>query len=196
MFGLWFLLWIVNVDGYNPLTIFSRILSSHSRIPDQNYDYNSPISKTMKLYSGMMMEDDSNFFPFDKLEEENALEKSMARELYDELRVGKPGLPVEDFMKWEDIVDVMETGVIDGETMEIIIDEVGVKDGIISFDQFFELVALVNEVTITFENGAQFLDDDTSLEEEESVEDENSEATYKWILDAMTKGKPKKIDTQ
>ena len=62
-------------------------------------------------------DDDSSFKPYD--EEDDQLEKQMARELYDELRQGKPGLPVADFMVWEDIVDVMSTGVIDDETMEV-----------------------------------------------------------------------------
>ena len=62
-------------------------------------------------------EDDGAFRPYD--EEDDQLEKQMARELFDELRAGKPGLPVADFMLWEDIIDVMSTGVIDDETMEV-----------------------------------------------------------------------------
>ena len=81
--------------------------------------------------------DEGPFQPFD--EADSALEKEMARELYDELRQGKPSLDVADFLVWEDIVDVMSTGVIDDETMQVIIEEVGVTDGTISFDQFFEV---------------------------------------------------------
>lgn len=46
------------------------------------------------------------------------------------------------------VIDVMNTGIIDQETMEIIMDEVGVKNGLISFEQFYELVELVNQVNI------------------------------------------------
>ena len=63
----------------------------------------------------------------------------MARELYDDLRQGKPLLPIADFLAWEDIVDVLDSGVIDDETMQVIIEDVGVTDGAISFDQFFEV---------------------------------------------------------
>jgi hypothetical protein len=36
-------------------------------------------------------------------------------------------------------VDVLDSGVIDDETMQVIIEDVGVTDGAISFDQFFEV---------------------------------------------------------
>ena len=63
-------------------------------------------------------------------------------------------------MMWEDIEDVMDNGIIDEETMEIIIDEVGVKNGILTFEQFYALVELVNQVS-------EALDGDEELTGEE-----------------------------
>ena len=80
-------------------------------------------------------DDDETFRPFEETEEDIQLEKEMARELFDELRASKPSLPLADFMAWEDIVDVMSTGVIDDETMKVIIEEVGIKDDMITFEQ-------------------------------------------------------------
>lgn len=80
-------------------------------------------------------DDDDTFRSFEETEEDIQLEKEMARELFDELRASKPSLPVADFMAWEDIVDVMSTGVMDDETMKVIIEEVGIKDDVITFEQ-------------------------------------------------------------
>ncbi len=80
-------------------------------------------------------DDDEDFRPFEETEEDIQLEKEMARELYDELRASKLSLSVADFMAWEDIVDVMDTGVIDEETMKVIIEEVGITDDVITFEQ-------------------------------------------------------------
>lgn len=66
-------------------------------------------------------DDDETYTDFDTLNSDNELEIQLARELYDELRAGRLGLPVESFLEWEDIQDVLSNGVIDSETMEIII---------------------------------------------------------------------------
>jgi hypothetical protein len=84
-------------------------------------------------------DDDEDFRPFEETEEDIQLEKEMARELYDELRASKLSLSVADFMAWEDIVDVMDTGVIDEETMKVIIEEVGITDDVITFEQVLVL---------------------------------------------------------
>eukprot|EP00596_Hydrurales_sp_CCMP1899_P010927 CAMPEP_0119043630 /NCGR_PEP_ID=MMETSP1177-20130426/24302_1 /TAXON_ID=2985 /ORGANISM="Ochromonas sp, Strain CCMP1899" /LENGTH=129 /DNA_ID=CAMNT_0007012175 /DNA_START=229 /DNA_END=618 /DNA_ORIENTATION=- len=123
----------------------------------------------------------------------------MARELYDELRAGQLGLPVTSFLEWEDIQDVLSNGVIDAETMEIIIDECGVKDGVITFEQFYDLVALVNQVELALDNDEEDIVGDGSeadllLEDEEKEGDKGHDEAYKWLVDAVNLGQEMKKD--
>ena len=106
-----------------------------------------------------ILDDDEVYTDFETMNSDNELEKKMARELYDELREGQLGLSIESFLKWEDIEDVLNNGIIDEETMEIIIDEVGVKNGILTFEQFYELVELVNQVSLALDGDEELLGD-------------------------------------
>jgi hypothetical protein len=150
----------------------------------------------------LMMSSDGEFMSFEDMEADRKLEDEMARELYDELRAGKPGLPIEDFLQWEDIVDIMSTGIIDDETMEVIIEEVGVsKDGILSFEKFRELVDLVNQVAIAFEQEADMMNEFDIDAEDEDVDgidggggssSGGGEDPYKWMVEAMMNNVKKK----
>ena len=150
--------------------------------------------------------DDEVYTDFETMNSDNELEKKMARELYDELRAGQLGLSIESFMKWEDIEDVLDNGIIDEETMEIIIDEVGVKNGILTFEQFYELVELVNQVSIALDDDEELLrsgsdSDKLLLEKEGEEEDRGNEEAYKWLIDAVSLGqglkkKDEKDDSQ
>ena len=111
-----------------------------------------------------ILDDDEVYTDFETMNSDNELEKKMARELYDELRAGQLGLTIESFMKWEDIEDVLDNGIIDEETMEIIIDEVGVKNGILTFEQFYELVELVNQVSMALDGDDDLLQDENGNE--------------------------------
>ena len=153
-----------------------------------------------------ILDDDEVYTDFETMNSDNELEKKMARELYDELRAGQLGLSIESFMKWEDIEDVLDNGIIDEETMEIIIDEVGVKNGILTFEQFYELVELVNQVSIALDDDEELLrsgsdSDKLRLEKEGEEEDRGNEEAYKWLIDAVSLGqglkkKDEKDDTQ
>lgn len=121
MFALIFLFCLQGVRSFSswrsPFLSVSRSIQLQ-RPTSLTITSSSALSSSQQLH--MMpddFDDDGAFLPYD--EEDDQLEKQMARELYDELRQGKPGLPVADFMVWEDIVDVMSTGVIDDETMEV-----------------------------------------------------------------------------
>lgn len=140
-----------------------------------------------------ILDDDEVYTDFETMNSDNELEKKMARELYDELRAGQLGLSIESFMKWEDIEDVLDNGIIDEETMEIIIDEVGVKNGILTFEQFYELVELVNQVSIALDDDEELLrdgneNDKLRLEKEGEEEDKGNEEAYKWLIDAVSIG--------
>ena len=84
-------------------------------------------------------------------QDELDLEDAMAREQYDALRCGEDMLSTEAFLQWEDIEDVLENGIIDGETLEIILEECNVGAQM-SFECFKEVVELVNNVTLQMED--------------------------------------------
>jgi hypothetical protein len=134
----------------------ARLSSVSSRRTSNYNDFQRTFLRVNSVLNNIL-DDDEVYTDFETMNNDNELEKKMARELYDELREGQLGLSIESFLKWEDIEDVMNNGIIDNETMEIIIDEVGVKNGVLSFEQFYELVELVNQVSMALDGDEELL---------------------------------------
>ena len=91
-------------------------------------------------------EDDEFDGDFEDMSEEDVDE--MLREVFDELK-GKKGktLTMKAFKKWEDIEEMLGTGIIDVQTIDDLAEKVGVKKGgDISYEQFKALVELLDEV--------------------------------------------------
>ena len=91
----------------------------------------------------------------EELDEDALFEREMAREMFDMLRGEDEDLSIDKFFEWDDIKDVIELGVIDPETMALIIEAVQGKNsatGTLSFEQWLEAVELVNQVQLTLEN--------------------------------------------
>ena len=191
------LILIANLNyGVNSLLNPSVSRSLISRLKQNNVpnDMTSALRSATLLRNSVLksiLDDDEVYTDFETMNSDNELEKKMARELYDELRAGQLGLTIESFMKWEDIEDVLDNGIIDEETMEIIIDEVGVKNGILTFEQFYELVELVNQVSMALDGDDDLLQDENGneiLSELEREEDKGNEEAYKWLFDAVSLG--------
>mmetsp|Transcript_8705 Transcript_8705/g.12970 ORF Transcript_8705/g.12970 Transcript_8705/m.12970 type:complete len:186 (+) Transcript_8705:1229-1786(+) len=100
------------------------------------------------------------------LEDDKELEKSMAEELYNGLKKSNQLLLVEEFLEWDDIKDVLSRGFVDGDTMQVIFSEAGVTNGVMTFDQFYEVVDLVNQVSMALEDSGDFLTDEDDDDEE------------------------------
>lgn len=114
---------------------------------------------------------------FDDLDTEistdRKLEISMAKELYDELRGEDALLTREKFTKWEDIAELLSKGAFDSETLDIIYKECHVLGDVISFDQFLEIVELVNQVSAVLDQDLQaVISDNLETEIMENDEDE------------------------
>ncbi len=91
----------------------------------------------------------------EELDEDALFEREMAREMFDMLRGEDEDLSIDKFFEWDDIKDVIELGVIDPETMALIIEAVQGKNPVtdtLSFEQWLEAVELVNQVQLTLEN--------------------------------------------
>lgn len=109
-------------------------------------------------------------FDFSDIGNDKELEKTMATELYDELRGEDTFLSINTFLEWDDIKDVLEQGLIDLDTIGIILKEAGVNQPWLTFDQFFEVVDLVNQVSIMFEGDGLGLGDDDEDEDDKFEE--------------------------
>ena len=113
----------------------------------------------------------------EKIQQDRELELKMARQLFDDLKGDDPLLSKEKFVVWEDIDELLSRGAFDGETLEIIYTECGVSGADISFEQFIEIVDLVNQVSAVLDQDLQsvlnadidtvIVDDDT-----EDIEDD------------------------
>ena len=140
------------------LNRIARVNSLSSRRASNCHDLRRTFFRVNSVLKNIL-DDDEVYTDFETMNSDNELEKKMARDLYDELREGQLGLSIESFLKWEDIEDVLNNGIIDEETMEIIIDEVGVKNGVLSFEQFYELDELVNQVSMALDGDEELLGD-------------------------------------
>ena len=74
-------------------------------------------------------------------------EEEMARGIYDQLRGKKPTLQLTDFLKWDDVQELLQCGAITKDQLATAVDGVGVsvEKGDISFDQFFDLISIMDD---------------------------------------------------
>ena len=129
----------VTIDSFlHPHSLKRNVARFQTQI-DKQKAFHPKSSWSLQAVLKSILDDDEVYTDFETMNTDNELQKKMARELYDELRAGQLGLSIESFLKWEDIEDVLNNGIIDEETMEIIIDEVCVMNSILSFEQCHEL---------------------------------------------------------
>jgi hypothetical protein len=76
----------------------------------------------------------------------------MAKEIFDELKGIDEYVSLKKFVEWDDVIDVMNRGYIDLETIKFIFIESGVSNEMLNFEQFFEVVDLLNQVSVAIED--------------------------------------------
>lgn len=67
------------------------------------------------------------------------LEMRLAKQAFNDLTNSGPLLTKEAFMEWEDIKEVLESGTVDSEVLDIIYKEAGVLGDTLTFEQFVEV---------------------------------------------------------
>ena len=74
-------------------------------------------------------------------------EEELAIEIYNQLRGNKVHLELIDFLKWEDVQELLECGALSKDDLASAVDSVGVsvEHGGISFEQFSRLLALIDD---------------------------------------------------
>lgn len=125
-----------------------------------------------KDYEIQFPDDDFGMNEEEELGEDELFEREMAREMFDMLRGEGEKLSVEEFLEWDDIKDVLEAGIIDADTMTLIVESIGVKDSM-TFEQWLDTVELVNQVQLTLEGV-----DDSVQNWDPVAEQEKADAMY------------------
>lgn len=113
------------------------------------------------------------------------LENKLALDQYNALKGDSALLLTSTFLRWDEILDVLEYGVLDVETIDDILVECDVKQGFMTFEQFKEVVTLINDAQLALEQ-EEF--DDPSQREGLlwEVEEEEEEAGKQQQLDRET----------
>ncbi|KAJ1412012.1 hypothetical protein B484DRAFT_455476 [Ochromonadaceae sp. CCMP2298] len=137
----------------------------------------SPLAPLFSEYTG------ADDFEFPTEMESVAMELEMAQAQFDELRGGNAFLPLESFMQWEDITEVLARGTVDLAIVQEILVEVGMQGERLSFEQFFEAVDLVNQMTLALETGDDMFGDEED-DDDDFGDGPDGPEDYSWIMEA------------
>lgn len=117
--------------------------------------------------------------------EDEAIEE-VAQEIFDELRGKSKTLSVKAFREWSDIKDLEKNELIDQEAIKEALEEVGAKKDL-SFDQFFEVVQILEDVAA--ENGMDYEEEDENEGDDEDdyfeIDEAEEEAMLQEIFDKL-----------
>ena len=128
----------------------------------------------------------------EELDEDALFEREMAQEMFDMLRGEDEALSIDAFLEWDDIKDVIELGIIDPETMALIIEAVQGKNpvrDILTFEQWLEAVELVNQVQLTLESVEEETDSWNPVAEQEAMDaahtDDSIDTTQESVMQML-----------
>ena len=76
-----------------------------------------------------------------------------AAETYEDLRGSDLLLSKNKFRHWDDINEMFEEGILDEDTLDVLFSEVGVIEDGLTFQNFLEVVELVNQLAIMLNDG-------------------------------------------
>ena len=119
-----------------------------------------------------------------------------AREVFDQMRGDKNTVSLKTFMQWSDLKEMISEGILDKETVDILSQEVGTgKGGEMSFEQFKELLRMVDEAAAAFvdvnageevgEEDVDSMDEDDEDDEDEEDDEDDGEDLSPEELEAM-----------
>ena len=123
---------------------------------------------------------------------------SIAKQIYEDLRGESDSLSVQDFLKWEDVSELVDQGIVQLSTLNLLIAEVGgAKTQTLSFDQFWQLVNLLEEASDAAADkvAASMGDDDVDDSELDSSPEELEKAA-KEIFDDLKNPKTNTVNAK
>jgi len=98
--------------------------------------------------------------------------EEMTKDLFDTLRGTKKTVSVATFLAWDDVQDMVKEGVLDNDTIDILLEEVGVnknRKGDLTYQQFGDLVRLLDENMEALGDG-EGMEDDVIMDADEDEE--------------------------
>lgn len=124
-------------------------------------------------------------FDLSDIDADSELEQQMSLDLYHSLRAqDEELLSVCNFLQWDDVLEVLERGSIDEDTIRLIFEEVGITGSHLTFEQFVEAVDLINQVEAACEGSDLLEDADFEEDEEEEGGDavaDGQDSDYSWL---------------
>jgi len=121
-------------------------------------------------------EEDGMELDFDGEEMTPEENEEMLQMLFDTLRGSKKTVPVKTFMAWDDVQDMLKDGVLDNETIDILLGEVGSKKGgELNYEQFSQLVTMLDENVSALGDFKSNDSVDPELDEDDEEEEELEE---------------------
>ena len=104
------------------------------------------LSKAKKSTASSDTVDEELVIDFDDENMSDEENVEMLKMLFETLRGDKPTVSFKTFMAWDDVQDMMSEGLLDDETLNVFLSEVGVKKGgNLTQDQFIALVTMLDE---------------------------------------------------
>lgn len=131
-------------------------------------------------------------FDLSDIDGDHELEQEMSLDLYRSLCApDEELLSVRNFLQWDDVLEVLERGSIDEDTIRLIFGEVGVTGSCshLTFEQFVETVDLINQVEAACEGSGLLEEEDfeegegeEDVEEEEGIDAaDGQDPDYSWL---------------
>lgn len=117
---------------------------------------------------------------------------AFAKEVFTELAAGKDSLSVDEFKKWEQVSELLENSLVAENTVEVIINEICEGRQVMTFDEFNEIVDLLDQAAEAKHEG-HWTDEEEEEEEEDMMSEAELEAAAREIFDELKNSKTNKV---
>lgn len=179
--------WKFPIPRYNPNKHFNYA----EKYVNKNHQFHQ--YKSLKDKSKLYFSHYTGAENYDLTEnEEEDLVNSMSLELYDLLRGDNEYLSIAEFLEWDDIKEVLDRDTVDIPTLNAIFDEIGIKDHVITYNQFIEVVELINQIEISLEFDEledEMIEDDDKINNNDNSNNDNNndigDSKYNWIKNSF-----------
>eukprot|EP01036_Dinobryon_divergens_P029673 gene29673-38802_t len=179
------------------------LIKNYSEMEDDDEDGEDITAEVLKKRSNKQVVDEVEDEDSDDTdgEDDDEIDEETVRELYNALKGSAKSLSVKKFKEWEDVKDLVDAGLLSDSTLSLLVTEVVGKNKDISFNQFWELVKVIDQAAeiSSNEKGDQGNDNDDDDDDEEGDEEEPTEEEIeqmtKEIFDSLKSKKTGKVAT-
>lgn len=193
LFKIYYFLLFINILSF--IESFRHIcrICHDSSYSFQQYSGNIMKRQLALQFSSKVFNDDNMDINTDFINEveEESDQLFVLKQLYTDLCGDDNILTKENFFDWDDLKELLSSKIFDIEIIKDIFHEVNIHSNIISFNQFVELVDIVNHVADALDGDVSVTDfeklgfgeeDDNDIENTSTIHDE-----LKWITDEINR---------